>query len=141
MKQCKAQRTKTKTLLSSFTVHTRPQRDSWYWYWKSRLGQSRPGIGLGLDRILKPRQVLVLVSFKNLSQDKSWYWSWLKTNIKTSIGLGLEWKLKSRLVLVLVLKGLKFNTISRHLSVYLNARKNDFVCYSNIIYPRILIWM
>ena len=37
------------------------QQDSWSWSRNSRLSLSRPGIGLGLDRISKSRQVLVLV--------------------------------------------------------------------------------
>ena len=40
------------------------QRDSWSWSRNSRFGLSRPGIGLGLDRIFKSRLGLVLVSNK-----------------------------------------------------------------------------
>ena len=68
----------------------RVQRDSWSWSWNSRLGLSRPSIGLGLDRIFKSRPVLVLVSFEILFQDKSWSWSRLKFSFKTSLGIGLE---------------------------------------------------
>ena len=72
-------------------VHNdRVQRDSWYWSRNSRLGLSRPNIGLGLDRILKSRPVLVLVSFKILFQDMSWSWSRLKIIFKRSLGIGLE---------------------------------------------------
>ena len=66
------------------------QRDSWSWSRNSRLGLSRPSIGLGLDRIFKSRPVLVLVSFEILFQDKSWSWSRLKFSFKTSLGIGLE---------------------------------------------------
>ena len=37
------------------------QRDSWSWSQNSRFGLSRPGIGLGLDRIYNSRLVLVVV--------------------------------------------------------------------------------
>ena len=71
-------------------IHVRVQRDSWSWSRNSRLGLSRPSIGLGLDRIFKSRPVLVLVSFEILFQDKSWSWSRLKFSFKTSLGIGLE---------------------------------------------------
>ena len=68
----------------------RVQQDSWSWSRNSRLGLSRPSIGLGLDRISKSRPVLALVSFEILFQDKSWSWSCLKFSFKTSLGIGLE---------------------------------------------------
>ena len=70
--------------------YTSVQRDSWSWSRNSRLGLSRPRIGLGLDRIFKSRPVLVLVSFEISFQDKSWSWSRLKFSFKTSLGIGLE---------------------------------------------------
>ena len=71
-------------------IANRVQRDSWYWSRNSRPGLSRPNIGLGLDRILKSRPVLVLVLFKILFQDMSWSWSRLKIIFKRSLGIGLE---------------------------------------------------
>ena len=71
-------------------VYCRVQRDSWSWSWNSRLGLSRPSIGLGLDRIFKSRPVLVLVLFEILFQDKSWSWSHLKFTFKLSLGIGLK---------------------------------------------------
>ena len=46
------------------SLNSGDQQDSWSWSRNSRLSLSRPGIGLGLDRISKSRQVLVLVSNK-----------------------------------------------------------------------------
>ena len=51
---------------------------------------SRQSIGLGLDKIFKSRQVLVLVLFEILFQDMSWSWSRLKISFKRSLGIGLE---------------------------------------------------
>ena len=78
------------SVCAKFQLPSRVQRDSWSWSWNSRLGLSRPSIGLGLDRIFKSRPVLVLVSFEILFQDKSWSWSRLKFSFKTSLGIGLE---------------------------------------------------
>ena len=75
-------------------------QDPLYWSQKSRLGWSRPGIGISLNKIFKSRQVFVFVSNKigglaelGVQQDllvlilkiKTWlvktmYWSWSQHN-------------------------------------------------------------
>ena len=72
------------------TTQIRVKRDSWSWSQISRLGLSRPIIGLGLDRNFHSRLVLVLFSFEILFHDKSWSSSCLNFNFKSSIGIGIQ---------------------------------------------------
>ena len=87
------------TVVPYFSV----QLDPWSWFQNSRLGLSRPGIGLNLDRIVKSRLALVVVLNEIIgsarllvivSKFKTWpfkirYW-FRYFQIRTSLGLGLE---------------------------------------------------